>query len=222
MSHNNYPYPELYYPCGVEPAADTDTGAGTDFTKFVSLLPYVPNQLILFLKKTPDSMEPVCRDALKALIEQRVSRLNGMFSGSIIYEEVSSKKYARMPAVCRPIVEFQELYGKPIHQLLEDINRKYVIGRSSKELADGVEILVVERDPTGTLVQSAWLLKDVIFSNTGICPQRRDLFEFGGDGVIYRIPLICDVQVSDEVTANAQAELDKLNSKPTPEEADKS
>lgn len=184
------------------------------FREYVSNAGYVRRNLLVFVREFPQGMPDDERLCLKSLFELHLKEFTGLSSGTFV--ATSSDKAQRFETEApsmSPNILIGEKYGKPVNKFFENWVAKYIIGRTSAEvLADGVEMLVVEPDPTGKHALDAWYLRGIVPLNTGIATQQRNVSApLDESGVSYRIPLGCESSTCTKTLEYAQACLDLLN-----------
>lgn len=184
-----------------------------DMRAYVSNAPYLPRNLIPKVVRFPSGMPQEKQDALRTILELHLSEIGGVSSGSVLHME-SNGCYGWQLPESSPYIEISEKYGKPIVQVLDDFTKMHVLNRMRTELEHGgLDILLIEPDPTYSHVMDAWLLRGVAFSNTGIAPQGRflDRVYTEDDRVRYHIPLLCAVVRNPDVHKLAKDALNQLN-----------
>jgi hypothetical protein len=187
--------------------------------QFVQDAPYVPRNLMLFVTRFPSQMTEKERAVIEALFEREALRFKGLVSGHEVVMDRKTQRYMVAPATDGSTsVVFREKYGKVVNAALETWVSKSIVGRTREEiLADGLDLIVVEPDPTGTFALGAWHLRGIIPTNTGNASQERDTEEpLSSKDVLYHVPLVAVAHVqSRAVKAWGQGLLDHFNARRT-------
>lgn len=184
-----------------------------DFTTFLSNADYKPRNLILFVTGYPDGMPQLHRDAWKALIEMHVPQFTGLVSGHGVAYDLANERFTDMPVEMDMRMTVHEKLGKPFRRLLDSYYLHYVRGRSISDVVNnGLRILAVEPDLTGTMVLDAWAIDGVVFGQTGCVDAQRDITAESFTAAPYSIRVYGCVDQGASIHEEAEALIKELNS----------
>lgn len=203
-------------PCGTT-VSQIGLGVSGFADSFLKTAPYVPRNTMLFVTRIPKGMSPELAAALKNIFETRVERLTGLISG-VDYHTDHTGKFVAIPRLPDSVyIEFKEIYGQAIRTAFTAWSDEFVIGCTPQDLLDdqkelGLELMIVEPDPTMTCVVQAWCLKGTHMPSTGIYEHSRDVNVVRSDSVTGSVQLLGKFEVGPEHTAEACRLLQALNS----------
>jgi hypothetical protein len=184
-----------------------------DFKQFVTDSAYIPRDLLLFVIGYPEAMPQPERDQWKALIELHVGKFEGLVSGSDVVYDEDTDTFVESPMIQAPWLVLKEKFGKPFRRMLDSFYQQYVKGRTAEAIyKDGLSIVALEPDVTGTIVLDAWLIDGVVFGNTGCLQASRDISAPKKEPPEQLINLYSVISQGESIHKLAVKLLDKINS----------
>jgi len=148
--------------------------------------------------------------AMTIIIETRAYSISGLSSGTHIDFEKKELSYKNVV----PVFQVEEEYGGPVKNSLIAFSENNCTALNSEDKTSSYvsfDVVFIEPDPTHSLIQNAWLLKNAMVAETTGAEGYRDLTKVKTETETITFSLKGETVGGNEAKAVALKELNRTN-----------